>query len=266
MGEYRYANDTERKETQKYEGLYSHEEIELNKRLYDECSRDMIDLAAVRGILEQGADPLGPTAEYGWDVLEHIYGELVSDSQENDSVNLPQITELFLKYGMDVERPRIPYDGKNSIDPLWEFAFVTNENAIYAFKMLLDKGISSVSFNSFFDHAVGDLVDVYCGDPVNDEFWNYTCTWTLKMIMLAASYDHILNENEQLRAFIGYSYNDYDIHKFRNWERYCYEYDTSHCIGVTGLLRSVVTVYEADTRKSVWKFGVYLDKSEFTDD
>ena len=127
MGEYRYVNDTERKETQKYEGIYSHEEIELNKRLYDECSCDMIDLAVVRGILEQGADPLGPTAEHGWDVLEHIYGELVSDSQENNSVNLPQITELFLKYGMDVEKPRIPYDGKNSIDPLWEFAFVTNE-------------------------------------------------------------------------------------------------------------------------------------------
>ena len=36
MGGYEYTNDYEREHTQKYEGIYTPEEIELNKKLYEE--------------------------------------------------------------------------------------------------------------------------------------------------------------------------------------------------------------------------------------
>ena len=264
MSEFEYINDYERECTQKYEGIYTPEEIELNKKLLEACDKEVVDFELIEELLKQGADPLGATADHGWRLLDHVYGELAMGSHDySNSINLPKITELFLKYGMDVDNPRIPYDDADSINPMWEFAFVTNENAIYALNMLLDKGISVDSFNLFWDHAIGDLVDCYCGDPVNDEFWNYTCTWSLKMTMLAASYDYILNRNEHLRKFIGYSHNDYNIHNFRDWNKYYYEFDTSHCVKSPELYRSIVTIYEVESNNPVWKFGVYIDEGEF---
>ncbi len=263
MGKYEYVNDNEREATQKFEGIYTHEEVELNKKLYEECSKEVVDWAVVEKLLKQGADPLGPTIEYGWDVLEHIYGEIVGDSQYNGSINLPQITQLFLQYGMNIDNPRIPYDGENSINPLWEFGFVTNENAICALKMLLDKGISVESFNEFVGHAFDDLIYIGCGDPANDDFWNYTCVWTMKMIMLAASYDNILCKDEGLKMRIGYSYNSYDIHCFREWNNYYYKFDTSRCEKYPEFYKSVIRIYDVQSRKEVWKIGIGLDEGEF---
>ena len=174
MCEYKYRNDYERDKTQKYEGAYTPEEIELNKKLFDECTKEHIDFSVVEELLKQGADPLGGTEVCGCFLLDHIYGELVGGSQDNNSIDLSRITELFLKYGMDVEKPRIPYDDENSSNPLWEFAFVTNENAIFALKLLLDHGLSADGFAEFLDHSMTDFFYIECGDPQNDEFWNYT--------------------------------------------------------------------------------------------
>ena len=257
MGEYKYINEYEREETEKYEGVYTSEEIALNKQLYDECGKmENIDFELVEELLKKGADPLGATEAYGWDVLEHIYGEIVMGSQDNDSVDLPRITELFLKHGMDIDNPRIPYDGSNSLNPMWEFAFVTNENAIHALKMLLDRGLSVDSFGEFWGHAIGDLIQIECGDPVGDKFWNYTCVWTLKMLMLAASYDYIFEADEDLRKFICCDYNSYDVHNFRDWDRYEYSFDTSHCDKYKELYKSIVSITDKRSGEVVWKIGV----------
>ena len=125
--------------------------------------------------------------KYAGGVCLIIFAEILWGAQDNDSIDLPRITELFLKYGMEVEKPRIAYDGSNSINPLWEFAFVTNENAILALKMLLDHGLSADGFAEFWDHSMTDFFHISCGDPQNDEFWNYACTWTFKMLLLGAS-------------------------------------------------------------------------------
>ncbi len=262
MGDFEYRNDYEREATQKYEGTYTPEEIELNKRLFHECAKEHIDFSVVEELLKQGADPLGGTEICGWNLLDHVYGDLVGGSQDNKSVDLPQITELFLNYGMDIDKPKIPYDGSNSINPMWEFAFVTNENAIQALNMLLDRGISVESFGEFWGHAIGDLIQIECGDPVKDEFWNDTCIWTLKMLMLAASYDYILDHDKDLQDFIGCSYNDYDIRNFKDWNRYRYEFDTSRCERNRELYKSVVRIYETDSGEEVWKIGVGLKEEE----
>ena len=256
MSGYNYSNDYEREETQKYEGTYTPCEIELNKRLFDECAKEHIDFATVEELLKLGADPLGGTALFGWGLLDHIYGYVVMGSQDFDSAELPQLTELFLKYGMNIDKPRIPYDGSNSLHPLWEFAFVTNENAIIALKLLLDHGLSADSFSEFYDHAMFDYFHCACGDPQNDDFWNYNCIWTFKMLLLGASYDHILNNDEHLREFICLNVNAYDIHNFRNWNDFDYYFDTSHCSGEPELYGSIIHITNKKTGNEVWKIGV----------
>lgn len=249
--------------TSKFEGTYTQEEVELNNKLYEECTKDEIDCAAIEGLLKQGADPLGATAVSGWGLLEHIYGEIICDICHSEGVNLPRITELFLKYGMDIENPRIPYDDDNSLHPMWQFAFITNQNAIRALEMLLDKGLSADAAGEMWGHITFDLIMIECGDPNTDEVWRDVCTWTMKMIMFCASYDHILENDEELREFIGCSYNDYDLHKFRKWDDFYYEFDTSHCDSYPVFNRSIVRIFEKGTNKEIWKVGICLEETEF---
>lgn len=258
MPEYTYINEAEREWTQKYEGAYTPEEIKLNKQLYEECSKDVIDFARVEDLLKQGADPLGGTEICGWGLLEHIYGEIVGDSQDTNSINLPRLTELFLKYGMNVDSPRVPYDGDNSLNPLWEFSFAVNENSISALKLLLDHGLSAASFGEFWDHSMTDFFHVECGDPQNDEFWNKECVWTFKMLLLGASYDHIFMNDEGIGEFICCSYNTNDVHIFRNWNDFEYYFDTSYCDRHRHpeLYGSIIHIFSKATGNEVWRIGV----------
>ena len=229
-------NDYEKEYTGRFEGTYSAREVELNNHLHDECIRETPDYGKIEELLKQGADPLGATAVSGWGLLEHIYGEILCDTQHQNSKNLPRITELFLKYGMDIDNPRVPYDGENSINPMWEFAFAMNENSVHALKMLLDHQLSADSAGQMWSHAIGDL-DLFCEDPCDHEFWNYECTWVLKMMMLCASYAHVLNNDEGLQKLIHCDHNTYDL-------RYEFVY------------RSIVKIYEKSTGKLVWRFQV----------
>lgn len=260
MSEYKYANEYEEQETKKYEGLYTSEEIALNKQLYEECSKEVLNLAFIEELLKKGADPLGSTAEYGWGLLEHVYGELMLDSQDFNSINLPRITELFLKYGMDVSSPRVPYDGENSLHVL--SFFPANENSIVALKMLLDHGADADSVGEIWDRYIFDEYNV-CQDDPNAEEWHGRFVWMMKIIMLIASYDHVLNRDEGLKELIGVSYNSYDIHRFQNWNDYDYEFDTSRCERFPELYRSVLKIYETKTKKAVWKIGFCLKEGEF---
>lgn len=256
MCEYKYTNEYEREETQKYEGTYTPGEIQLNRKLFEECAKEHIDFIAVEELLKQGADPLGGTELFGWSLLDHVYGDIVGGSQDYNSVELPQLTELFLKYGMNIDKPKIPYDGSNSLHPLWEYAFVMNENAIIALKLLLDHGLSAESFAEFWDHAMIDFFHVGCGDPQNDKIWNYECVWAFKMLLLGASYDHILENDEGLREFICCDLNTYDIHNFRNWDNYEYCFDTAYCERSPELYGSIIHIYEKATGEEIWKIGV----------
>ncbi len=256
-------NDYEKAHTSGFEGIYTEQEIILNNKLYEACSKPEPDYDEIERLLQQGADPLGATAVSGWGLLEHVYGEVLCESQDSNSINLPRITELFLKYGMDIDHPRIPYDDDNSLHPMRQFAFVMNENSVYALEMLLDKGLSADAVGEMWGHALFAMINVCCGDPVNDEFWNYECTWVLKLIMLCASYDHVRENDEDLRNFIGCSYNNYDLHKFRKWNDFYYVFDTSRCERRPELYQSVVNIYHKETNDKVWTIGVCLKEGEF---
>lgn len=256
MTPYEYVNEHERQATQKYEGTYTPEEIELNRQLKEECSKGDVNFAIVEEFLKRGADPLGGAEWGGWDLLEHLYGEIIADSRDSNSNHLPKLTELFLKYGMDVDFPRIPYDEHDSLNPIWFFTFAVNENSASALKLLLDHGLSADSFAEFWCHSITDFCHVACGDPENDEFWNFECVWTFKMILLGASYDRILENDEGLRELIRCNSNSSDVHMFRSWDDFEYRFDTSHCPRRPELYGSVLHIYAKKTGKEVWTIDV----------
>lgn len=254
-------NEYEIEHTARFEGVYTEEEIILNNKLYAECSKETLDCSEIERLLRSGADPLGATAVSGWGLLEHIYGELICSMDDSTISNLPRITELFLKHGMDIDHPRVPYDDDNSLNPMWDFAFWANEHSASALEMLLNSGLSPESAGAMWGHAVDDLLML--GDcDLRDEFWKDTCVWVIKLIMLCASYDHVLAD-EDLRDFIGCSYNDYDLHKFRNWNNFDYEFDTSRCEPVPEFRKSVVHILEAASHQEIWKIGICLSSGEF---
>ncbi len=256
------SSEYERMSTAKDAGIYTEKEVELNNQLYDECIKSEPNFDAIEKLLEQGADPLGATAVSGWGLLDHVYGEVVFDLQD-DCSNLPKITELFLKHGMDVEKPRVPYDDSNSLHPMWEFGFLADEHAICALEMLLDHGLSADAAREMWGHLVDDLIDVDRENPNDGEYGTKVCTWAVRYMLFFASYDHIIENDEHLKKVIGYSYNCYDVHKFRNWNDYRYEFDTSHCKDYPEFYKSVVTVFEKESNSEIWKFGICLDKDEF---
>ena len=240
-----------------FEGVYTAQEISLNRRLYYECTKEDVDFDVVETLLQQGADPLGGLAESGWELTDHVYGEILC---EGNSKNLPRITELFLQYGMDVEKPRIPYDYDESIHPMWCFAFVQDEYSARALKMLLDNGLSADAAGAMWGHSIGDILQFYDVDPNGEG--NDVCTWALKLLMLCASYDHVLDNDPSLQEEIGCAYNSFDTHMFRDWNRFTYTYDTSRCHPQPELYRSVVHIYDTISKQEVWKIGFGVSTSE----
>ena len=256
------AKDWKREIIEPYKGVYTTKEIELNRKLYEAACGEKINFAEVEELLKQGADPLGGIEEDGLDLLEHPYGTIAMESWDYHSVELPRLTELFLKYGMDIDNPRVPYDASWSLNPLWSFAFSLNENSIKALKMLLDKGVSADSFGALWGHAVTDLCFVY-EDPATDDFMNKECTWAMKTLMLGASYPHILENDSSLREFIRVYNNEYDLERFRKWDDFYYEYDTSHCIGSPQFERCIININERESGKRVWRYGICIDPQEY---
>lgn len=252
--------DYEKEYTAPFEGTYSEEEVTLNRKLYEECVKDQPDWNIAEQLLQQGADPLGATAISGWGLLEHVYNELAFESQFSKSVNLPSITELFLKYKMDVEKPRVPYDDENSIHPLWTFAFLMNENAILALKMLLDHNLSNDGVAEMWDHILKSLYHLESGDPNHDD-WNYEYTWMMKTLMLCISYNHVFEgDAEYYREWLGCDYNHpYDLHKFRNWNDFDYVFDTSYGRGSPDMCQTIVRIYEKGSQKEIWRIAFWQD-------
>ena len=252
--------DYEKEYTAPFEGTYSEEEVVLNRQLYEECVKEHPDWNIAELLLQQGADPLGATAVSGWGLLEHVYNELAFESQFSKSVNLPRITELFLKYKMDVENPKVPYDDENSLHPLWTFAFLMNENAIIALKMLLDYNLSNDGIAEMWDHILKSLYHLESGDPNEDE-WNYEYTWMMKVLMLCISYDHILKADTQYyEEWLGCDYNaPYDLHKFRNWNDFDYVFDTSYGRGSPDMCQTIVRIYEKESQKEIWRIAFWPD-------
>lgn len=233
-------------------------QIELNNELLRVCRSFSINFSRVEQLLQQGAEPLGKVQYHR--AVNNLYDSvldvmLCEDECPEDFVKL---TALFLHYGMDIAKPSIPYDGDNIINPLWTFAFVRGNALIKALKLLLDNGLSAEDASCCWSHAVCDLVQF--GFILDNEY-AYECLYDcIRKLMLIASYDHVLSQDEDLQEEIWYDYeqNQYDLKKFRNWNDFEFKVDTSRCQRIPEPYKSLVTIIEKVSGSPVWTFGICL--------
>ena len=234
---------------------------ELNVKLFDACTSDIIDYELVESLLKQGAEPLGDIA-LSSTLHNNLYDEVVDHlfCNEDTPEDFYKITELFLRYGMDISKPTIPYDNNNVLNPLWTFGFPSNECVLRTLKLLLDHGLRACDAEECWGHAIFDFVNLEgrLFNPSDYEvFYDY-----IRKLILIASYPHVLEKDQTLREEIWYDYNLYDVTRFRNWNDFSFEIDTSHCQRYPEIYQSVVTIIEKSSNKAVWKFGVCLNPTE----
>ena len=245
------------------EQVYTQEEIELNRKLYEECLKKEVDFSLVEEYLRQGADPLGPTEVGKWED-DHLYGELICGlSDERPSKNLVEITKIFLKNGMDISKPRVPYDGEgDSTNPLWWLAHCLDKYGIQVLHLLLESGVDADSIGQFWTHAAMDIVSIYNPNP-NETYYKESATWMMKMIMLCASYPHILDADDDLKDCICHDFNRYDLQSFRDWDDFRYVFDDSLCKECPNIQQTILRIYKKGSRKEVWRMGFTKEVNDY---
>ena len=237
-------------------------QTELNNTLLKVCQSFPINLVRAEELLGQGAKPLGRVEVLR--VVNNLYDSVLDAILCEDECpeDLVDLTALFLRYGMDISKPGVPYDGDNIINPLWTFAFFKGDAFIQSLKLLLDNGLSAEDASYCWNHAVSDLVQFSL--PFDNEYTYERLYDYIKKLMLIASYEHILSQDRDLQKEIWYDYgkNQYDLKKFRIWDDFDFEINTSHCEREPEPYKSVVTIIEKASGLPVWTFGVCLTPEE----
>ncbi len=236
---------------------------ELNMQLYNACIEKAPNYSLIEDLLKKGANPLGKIPFYDHDNYTNLY-DLVMEERVDFDIDEPfyKITELFVKYGMDISKPEVPYDWDFALNPMWSFAFYSDEWTLKTLKLLLDNGLRAEDVNLCWTHEISDFVDLDCS--LTSKFTEESFLSYIRKLMLIASYPHVLDNDEALRKEIwyGYKFNNYDLLKFRNWNDFEFDIDTSRCEGRPEIYKSVVTIIEKNSKKPVWKFGVCLTPDE----
>lgn len=228
---------------------------QINKDLLNACIAEKVDLSYIEELLQQGAQPLGAV---DWDT--NLYDAVLEHYLMDEEEIFVDITELFLKYGMDIQKPEIPYDDSDVIHPLWSFAFFSTETGLKALKLLLDNGLDLESAGECWSHELLDwrIMEFTLYKEMDYQFFKKV----LKKIMLFASYPHIILNDEYLQNEIWFSENDYDYTKFRNWNNYSYEIDTKYCKDFPQAYGSIIKIIENESGEKVWEFGFGISKEE----
>lgn len=215
--------------------------IELNKKLYNECQKEVLDIEKIENLIDMGANPEGRISnQYEYETLYESLIELCLDSKSD---NLLVITKIFLKHGMKIDASK--YDEDN-INPLWELAFETSELGIKTLKLLLDAQIDVNSIYEIVDHLETDDIFFYFNDdfsyiiePNEDESFKYA----IKMIMLCAAYEYVVKDCELLRNIIEIDKNNYDLSKFKEYYNYDVKYENEY-----------ILICDKKSNEIVWKF------------
>ncbi len=235
------------------------EQLALNHKLLDACLTEPVDCSRVEALLRQGAEPMGEIRQLSGEnpVYGNLYDEVVCSlfQNENTPESLYTLTELFLRYGLDVSNPSVPYDD-GCVYSLWMFAFYGGDWVLKTLKLLLDHGLSAEAASDCWSHAaLSNSIDFFLNTPRDyDIFYDY-----IRKLMLFASYPHVLDNDEYLRREIWLEKNDCDLLRFRSWNDFRYEICDRHGRKYECFLYSVVTILEKESGKAVWRFGVDLD-------
>ncbi|MBQ4543760.1 MAG: hypothetical protein IJA19_06295 [Clostridia bacterium] len=236
---------------------------ELNNKLLEACTSEKIDLLHIEELLKAGAKPLGRVEDYGdnnlYDAVLHHFINLTYGGDTTDDSDFLKITELFIKYGMDISIPEVPYDGGDVINPLWSFAFYHTDTASQVLALLLDNGLDADSAGEYWCHDLTDLG--FAEYKVNNKWQCEMAVEVFKRLMLIASYPHILDNDEDLKREIWYKENNYDVTRFRNWDNFEYSFEPTDG---NRLNKSIVKIFEKDTKREVWKFGFEISSDTCT--
>lgn len=234
--------------------------VELNNKLLEACTTEKVDLNYIEELLKLGANPLGRVEDHGdnnlYDVVLYHFLDKANYEKADDS-DFFKMTDLFIKYGMDISNPEVPYDDSNVINPLWSFAFYDTETAMQVLKLLLDNGLDVESAGLCWSHELTDLG--LPGFELEEDYDYQMAIETFRKVMLIASYPHIIDADEYLQKEIWFNENKYDITKFRNWNNF--EYSIEPTEGKE-LNRSIVRIFEKESKNEVWKFGFEISPNE----
>ncbi len=222
--------------------------VELNKELYNECLKRKINKNKIRELLDKGGQPLGRISKHRKN--EYLYNELLSDCSYDSKIKLFELTSLFISYDMTIRHSNYLNDG-NDIDPLWELAFVTNNEGLKTLRLLLDVETDTESINELIDHIYTDHIFLELMGPRTEEHRAKELSkftgWKngILMLMLCLSYDYIYNDSEYLRSVVKPDNNNYDRHKFRYFENYDVEADNT-----------MIFICEKESKTIVWNFPI----------
>ena len=122
--------------------------------------------------------------------------------------------------------------------------------------------IARMRVEDFWRHAIDDWVYVDAINP-NTKEDNERVTWIIKMIMLCASYPHIINNDERLRFEICYDLNEYDLTLFKNSDNYEYVYDTRFCEERPYIEECIIRIFEKESKKEVWRMGFTKEVNDY---
>lgn len=175
------------------------DQFELNKALFDAVTACCVE--ETERLLKLGADPLGPSDENDPD--EHLLGELFCEMQGNDALGavFPDFLRLFYAYGMDFAARKIPTDDGDNVHPLWMLAFCQTENGLQVLHTMLEHGLDCDSAEVLVDHIFTDM-EMCDGCEIEDDWFLQSTTCALKMVMLIASYPHVLRQSAYIRSCV----------------------------------------------------------------
>ncbi len=241
---------------------------ELDQRLFRACTAQPVRLDEAEALLRQGARPLGAFTLSGyWDEMylddedyaDNVYtavlGCLLSGKETAPAVY--DVTALFLRYGMDLEKPAIGYDGGEHPHPLACLALPSGGAGLKTLSLLLENGLSAEQAAVCWKRAVSDL-PLLC-EGADDPFVGELLCDCAGKLLLTASFPHVLQADAALRETIWYGRNDFDPARFRDWEAFSVEPGPVPCESAA---LALLTIREKDTDTPVWRFRIGVKPEE----
>ncbi len=222
-------------------------QLEMNNQLYRACVTQPADYGKMENLLKAGAQPLGSETVSCSDSESCLYSSIIGYYVADDDMSgdLYRITQLFLKYGMDISRPPLPYDDDWRLHPLWMCSFLGGDELLKTMRLLLENGLDADACEICCCHAYVDLMLI---NPVEMDYFDVFYKETIRKIMLFASFAHILHSSRYLQELFWYSRNSYPAEKFREWDMFYFAFEGA-----------MIKILREDNGEEVWKFSIVID-------
>ena len=235
---------------------------ELNKKLSDSITEREIDYDLVDELLKEGADPLGCYNDYNDTPIGNLFCMGGEDWGEETNGTLsdrfPKLINIFIKNGFDCSRFQRDTDRRYNRE-LWCLTFSISQGAYETLKILIEHGLPIPAMEDFISHFYTDS-EMCDGSDMTPDYEEYLI-WAFRMIMLCASYPHILKNSEYLRECVELDStnkeNRYDLTRFRQYEDFEYFFDISTLNNYPyGMRNATVRIIEKKTENEVWTMKI----------